>query len=184
MAENKGEARVWVRRAFLAALVVLLCSGPFWVYRAVRNPRKTIPLGTPLGGRAVVGVEESGFLGEEEFGGQPFRWTNGRGVLVVPSDPQAPPQALEVDIVVHRPRGALLQIFVNESKVFGDRVRAGELMKRFDISALKPGREVTIELVSDTFVPREETKGSTDGRTLGVNVRSVILTAQAVAPEK
>ena len=184
MTEKKDGAWVWIRRASLVGLVVLLCSGTFWVYQAVRYARKAIPLDTPLGGRPVAGVEESGFLGQEEFQGLPFRWTNGRAVLLVPSNPRTPPQALEVDIVVHRPQGALLQIFVNESKVFDERVRSGELKKRFDISALNPGREIAIELVSDTYVPRKETKGSNDDRTLGINVRSVSLTAQPVAPEK
>lgn len=184
MAEKKAGAWVWVRWVLLAALVVLLCVGPYWVYQAVRPPPKAIPLDTPLGGQPVAGVEESGFFRQEEYQGRPFRWTNGRAVLIVPSNPRTPPQALEVDIVVHRAPGVLLQIFVNESKVFDERIGEGGLKKRIDISSLTPSRELTIELVSDTFVPRKETEGSTDGRTLGVNVRSIRLTAQAAAPEQ
>lgn len=123
----------------------------------------------PLGNEMVWGVEESGFQEQDAEAGRPVRWTNGTARLVVPLTDGWQPGALRVDLWPG-PREASLRIAVNGCELFRGKVSGESWARTLDLTGLVLDRQVTIELDSDTFVPKPG-----DGRTLGVLVREVRL---------
>jgi hypothetical protein len=173
---RKPPAKPTRRRNLLLLLVALLaCIIPYAIYSVRKGLHQPINLEHVLGCEPVPEVEESGFFNQEQYQGRPFRWTNGMAKLVVPIDPKAPPNALEIDFMIQKPHGSLLQVFVNGEKVFDRLARPGRLFETLDLSAVNLGQEVVIEVISDTFVPADELRGSTDPRALGVNVKGIRL---------
>jgi len=128
-----------------------------------------------LGAEAVWGVWESGFHGQEWSGGRPVRWTNGAAKLVVPVDMRRLPTALQVEIQYTGPKGTNLQILVNGHEMYRKPVAAGRWSGTFQLDQMPARNRITIELTSDTFVPKETIAGSEDKRTLGVYVEAVKL---------
>jgi hypothetical protein len=173
----------WPRNLLLLLVALAACAVPYWVYAARQQLRhKPIDFNVLLGCEPIPGVEESGFSYQEQFEGRPFRWTNGIGKLVVPIDRKNWPGSLEIDFTIQKPGGTVLQLFVNERKVFDQRVRPGRLAHTLDVSTIDLGHEVTLEIVSDTFVPAQEMPGSPDLRALGVNVKGIRLLPRNAAP--
>ncbi len=128
-----------------------------------------------LGARMVWGVEESGFHGQEWHGGIPRRWTTGEARLVVPVDGRRPAKALRVDLASTGPKGSDLQILIDGKQLFQGNIPAGNWSRTIDLSALPVGKEVTVELRSSTFRPKDTIQGSLDSRKLGVLVQSIRL---------
>ena len=125
-----------------------------------------------LGNRWVWGVRESGFYGRRGNNGR--RWTNGAGKLIVPIDENRPPQVLKVDLASTGPKGTQLTVLVNSDVLFHESVPRGRWSKTFSLAGRSFNKQLTLELLSDTVVPRETT-GSTDGRSLGVMVEAITL---------
>ena len=125
-----------------------------------------------LGDRWVWGVRESGFYGRRGNNGR--RWTNGAAKLVVPIDENRPPQVLKVDLASTGPKGTQLTVLVNSDVLFHESVPRGRWSKTFSLAGRSFNKHLTLELLSDTVVPRETT-GSTDGRSLGVMVEAITL---------
>jgi len=136
-----------------------------------------------LGSEKCFGVVESGFHGQEWNGGKPFRWTDGNAKLIVPLNPEHPPRALMVEIVSNRPKESKLKILLNNHEMYQGQVGAGFWSKTFSLADLRLGSEATLEIISDTFVPKEEIHGSTDTRTLGVTVQDICL-LESVQPRR
>ena len=126
-----------------------------------------------LGNRWVLGVRESGFHSWRGNNGR--RWTNGAGKLIVPIDENRPPKALRVDLASTGHKGTELTVSVNGDVLFHESVPPGRWSNTFSLARRSFNKHLTIELLSDTFVPAEIGKGSSDGRTLGVMVKAVTL---------
>jgi hypothetical protein len=124
-------------------------------------------------------VEESGFNNHEWHEDQPFRWTNGPAKLVVPVDEQRPPRALRVDIESHPPAGkadeTLIRLLANGHDLYRGRIPRGSWSRTFRLDGVTLAGQVNIDLLSDTFVPKDSEPGSTDPRTLGILVRGIWL---------
>ena len=120
------------------------------------------------------GVEQTGFHGQELSKDTP-RWTNGAAKLVVPLEKNRPPQALRVDLVSTGPQGKQLTVSVNGDVLFHETIPTGRWSKTFSLAGRSFNQHLTIELLSDTFVPAEVKKGTNDRRTLGVQVRAITL---------
>jgi hypothetical protein len=172
----------WLRYAVLAVAVVLLCAVPYGIYLLATNQRKPVDLTQAFGCEPIPGVEESGFLKPEQLDGRPFRWTNGLAKLVVPIDKNNPPRSMDVNFRLGKAKGTLLQIYVNDQRLYDQVVPRGDFIKSFDLAKIKLGGEVTIKLVSDTWFPRIEEPGSGDPRALGVDVRAIRLLVQGSSP--
>ncbi len=114
-----------------------------------------------LGVDTVPGVEESGFYDTHaNNNGRPSRWTNGHGRLVIPIDPETPPQALRVYFRLWRPQGharpASLQILVNQRELFQGPISSRDAWERaFALGGIDLGKKLVLEIVSDTFLPNE-----------------------------
>ena len=121
------------------------------------------------------GVEQTGFHGQGLAGDTPARWTDGAAKLVVPMHENRPPQALRVDIASTGPKGTELTVLVNGDILFHETVPAGGWSKTFSLAGRSFNKQLTLELLCDTFVPKEENKNSADRRTLGVMVKAVTL---------
>ena len=120
------------------------------------------------------GIVESGLYGQEWSGGKPFRWTGGDAKLVVPLNPEHLPGALRVEILSHCPNGLKFQVLLNHRELYQGQVFRGKAWSKiFSLADLPPGREATIEIISDTFVPKEVIEGSTDSRIVGVTVQDI-----------
>jgi hypothetical protein len=128
-----------------------------------------------LGAEKVPGVEEQGFYGQQGRADKPLRWTNGAAKLVVPVEASRLPARLRVELAWTGPKGTRLQIRVNGRGLYHEHVSSGEWTKTFALTGVKGGEPVIIELLSDTFVPKETLPGSVDTRTLGVAVRGIWL---------
>ena len=127
-----------------------------------------------LGNRRVLGIRDSGFHGTGG-GGKARRWTNGAAKLVVPIDENSPPKALRVDLAFTGPQGTELKVLLNGDVLFHESLPPSRWSKTFSLAGRSFNQQLTIELLSDTFVPRETTKGSVDPRTLGVMVKAITL---------
>lgn len=175
---ERGQSRLpWL--LVVAVLIGFLLVGG-WRFLQKPADRPSF-LNVALGNDLVAGVEESGFFEQEHFEGQSFRWTNGRGKLVIPIDKNRPPQALLVELRIFRPpevRDIPLQIVANQRDLFNNRVAGSRWERIFDLSNIDLGDRLVLEIVSDTFAPRGVMEGGAnqDPRTaLGVQVWQVNL---------
>jgi hypothetical protein len=128
-----------------------------------------------FGARKVLEIEESGFHNPESWDGIPVRWTDGKAKLIVPLDEQNPLKALRVDLASSGPNGTTLKVLVDGEEIFDGSIPAGRWSKTFSLVGRPLKNQVTIELISDTFVPRKTIKNSPDTRTLGVAVEAITL---------
>jgi len=131
-----------------------------------------------LGAEMVWGVEESGFYAQEWHGSMPFRWTNGMAKLVVPLSKQNLPQALKVELESTAPKGTKLAVRVNNYELFDGQIGSGSWSKTFSLANVTLGEKATIELLSDTWIPKQLLKDNQDSRNLGVSVSAIKLLAQ------
>ena len=122
------------------------------------------------------GVEQTGLHGQGlSKKDTPIRWTDGAAKLVVPLEKNRPPQALRVDLASTGHKGTELTVLLNGDVLFHESVPQGRWSKTFSLAGRSFNKPLTIELFSDTFVPAETTKGSSDRRTLGVMVKAITL---------
>ncbi|MCP4682537.1 MAG: hypothetical protein GY864_09410 [Desulfobacterales bacterium] len=128
-----------------------------------------------LGAESAPMVWESGFHGQEWWNSIPLRWTNGAAKLIVPLDRNKLPKALRIILGATGPNGSRLLVLVNNQSLFDEEIPAGSWHKIFSLTDISLGKQLIIELLSDTFVPKEIMEGSLDSRTLGVSVRSIKL---------
>jgi len=128
-----------------------------------------------LGAQRIRGVRESGFHGQEWHGGIPLRWTNGVAKLVVPVDAHRPPRALRVGLESYNPKGTTLRILANGYELYHAKIPTGSWSKTFGLGKVTRGNQVNLELLSNTFVPKEVLAGSIDARTLGILVQGIWL---------
>jgi serine/threonine protein kinase len=165
---------------FLALALLLSLAGLFLL---LPRPPRPAMVDVPVGQEFVAQVTEEGFHGQQyDKDGQPFRWTDGHAKLVIPIDPARPPQALRIRLWPFRPthaQQAALQILVNQRELFREQVFREHWEKTFDLRGMDLGREVVLEIISDSFVPSEVQDGGPDTRTLGVQVKGVMLLARA-----
>ena len=129
-----------------------------------------------VGSEKCFGVMESGFHGQEWSGGKPFRWTDGKAKLVVPLNPEHPVRALRMEILSHGPKEVKLKIFLNNRELYQGQVFPGKSWaKTFGLAGRLLGNQAIIEIISDSFIPKEVIAGSVDTRTLGVTVQDIRL---------
>jgi serine/threonine protein kinase/WD40 repeat protein len=177
---NPGRFALWSAWWFFApVLVIVLLIVGFRRFLPL-PPEPASFLDVPLGSTLVNGIAESGFHHQEYSNkGQPFRWTDGHGKLVIPIDKARPPQALLVELRVFRPPTVAghVKIVVNEQELCQEQVRHWIWWQTFDLRGLDLGNEVTVEVFSDTFVPKGVMDGGAnmDQRSLGVQVWGVKL---------
>ncbi len=146
-------------------------------------------LNTTLGNQFVAEVQESGFYQEEVNKiGETYRWTNGKGRLVIPIDRRKPPTGLVVELYIVRPaevKTAWVQIVANNRELTSQPIplEKGEgVPARFpargllDLTGIDLGDELVLEIISDTLISPEQ-------RTLGVVVRGVKLRHVGPAPQ-
>jgi serine/threonine protein kinase len=170
--------------AFLALSLAVGAGLAVWVAVAHSSHRGAAPgtgpavsyLDQTLGVEPLPGIEEEGFLNAEtsRTTGEPFRWTNGAARLVVPL--AQPPVALFVRLGVTNARPVRLGIRVNGEALFQEQVAMQlEWARTFDLAGRSLGKEMVIEILSDTEVPAQVRKDTTDSRALGVCLRGVML---------
>ena len=168
-----------ITRSFVAFLLLMptLASGQETKVATKKSPRPSIDEGKAdaklqmLGVERVPGVRESGFYNTEGgVSSDPFRWTNGSARLVVPFD-GPPPVALHVRLGLGVPKPTKLTIRVNGTSLFDETVKPqSEWSRNFDLRGAVTKGPVTIEILSDVFVPSKK-----DDRDLGVCVRGMTL---------
>lgn len=129
-----------------------------------------------LGAEKVWGVQDTGFYETERLGDSPVRWTKGRAKLIVPLDGQQP-TALQVELHAAGPHGTILQVYVNGDQLFSGHIPEDGWLHTFHFADCSLGDQAVIELVSDTFVPKDTIPGSEDQRSLGVMVHAIRLLA-------
>src|SRR5262245_4508934 len=178
----------WLRAA-LAALAALVGITAVTIHFA--RPRATATklaagcLDMPFGAQPLAGIEESGFYGPEKSNQTAFRWTNGAAKLVGPLQGSIP-KAMHVHLILPgRPLGPggggfQVRIHVNGQSIFDERLdQQGSWTRAFDLSEMTLGDPLTLEFLSDTFVPAEKIKGSRDQRTLGLRIVGIVLLSGA-----
>ena len=124
----------------------------------------------------MLGGQASGFYGTEWTRTRPFRWTRGDARLLVPIDPEAPPSALAVNVLLTGgPKQ--LSIAVDGCTLFDETI-SGRWSATFDLGScpLAPP-DLEIALLSDTHVPNTR-----DNRALGVAVGLIELRPRVPSP--
>jgi hypothetical protein len=183
--------RTVVLALFAMALILLIAAGASLVIYFVmlgshRPDEKPAEVGVSyldkvLGLDRIDGIEEEGFSYVETsktWGGDQYRWTLGHAKLVVPLIDR--PQSLQVRLGVPISRKVPLRIQINDKILFDEIATVtGDWTRTFDHSTMNLGDQATIEIISDTFIPAEKHKDSTDRRTLGVCVRGITLLSGA-----
>ncbi len=175
-----------VASVLVLAVVAGVCSWLFWP----RRVKDYSFLNGTLGNQFVPEVEESGFWQEEySKAGKPFRWTDGKGRLVIPIDRRKPPTGLVVELGILRPaevKTAWVQIVANNRVLFKQQIAlwkweggsAGKFPdKMLDLTGIDLGDELVLDIISDTFTPKA------DQRTLGVVVEGIEVRREAPAPQ-
>jgi serine/threonine protein kinase len=164
---------------FLAAFVLVAVIGValWWFWPASMDAASL--LNVTLGATPVADVEESGFSYQEYDKDVPFRWTDGRGRLVIPIDRNKTPQGLYMEIFLYRPPGVAgwMRILANQQDLFHQEVRHYRFRRIFDLRGIDLGDKLVLDIISDTFQPQGiMDKGTNnDPRTLGVQVRAIKL---------
>jgi hypothetical protein len=162
---------------------------PFPLPQTIRSEKRTIGIykitgmishsgyiNINFGNEKILGIRESGFYGQEFSGNIPFRWTNGSAKLVVPLSEKRLPKAIGVEIVsTGGVKEKRVKILANGHKLFDGQIPDGGYSQSFSLANVPLWKQLTIELLSDTNIPREIIRGSTDNRTLGVLVKSIRL---------
>jgi hypothetical protein len=165
----------------LGLLVLLLAvfGGTRLLRPALPRTPKASRVNVTVGCEYVDGVQESGFHAQQYTpNGQPSRWTNGHGRLVIPVDPAKPPRGLRVQLFPYRPANgtpADVRILINQRELFHQILPRQQWQRTFDLAGIDLGDAAVVEIVSDTFVPAEIKDAGPDSRTLGVDVRGVTL---------
>jgi hypothetical protein len=180
---------VWLLASLLTMLVVGFAGGWWWWPRDPKGLPSSF-VNVTLGCEEVPGVVDSGFHSQEYDVGQPFRWTDGNGRLVIPIDRTKPPDQLLVRLQVQRGTGvrkASLEIDVNRRPLFRDDVPLGRWEKVLDLAGLELGDQVVVNIRSDTFNPfgtprHDRREQSNDGRELGFQVFAIKLLRAEEAP--
>jgi hypothetical protein len=130
----------------------------------------------PLGGRPFWRVAEEGFHDQEMFHGQPARWTNGHGRLLVPVREGSWPDRVLVDLAMVAPQGSSFRVLAN-----GRELHHGVLaprrgwLKELPLTDVPVDSLMAIDLISDSFIPADLPDEPADCRRLGVLVREVRL---------
>jgi hypothetical protein len=99
---------------------------------------------------------------------------------------------MRVELAAYRAAGvntAHLQIVANGRTLIDDDINLGSWKKTLDLSGMEFGEKLTLELLSDTFVPAGKPRGdgkgaSDDARALGVQVFGVTLLGGATEEKK
>jgi hypothetical protein len=132
-------------------------------------------LDVPLGRQGVWGVSEDGFHPQWSEG-QSGRWTNGRARLVVPLNATALPRTLRMNLHTDNPKKTRVEVLVNGRRLTWVRISPGrDRSVTVDIGSQVTGDRLSIELVSDTFVPSQLWPRVADSRILGVLVKEITI---------
>lgn len=145
------------------------------LYKITGTSVKAGYVNVTLGSQTDWGVEESGFHNQEWVENSAVRWTKGSAKLAVPVKKQHLLRKLEINLASTGKEGTRLQVLVNGYELFRGPLPRGEWIKTFDLTDVPSNKLVSIELLSDTFVPKDVIVGSNDPRKLGVCVRSIRL---------
>jgi hypothetical protein len=158
------------------ALGVLLALGLVYALSARRgNVWQEDYLERTLGCIDVPGIEQVGLYGPEHDGLYPFRWTDGSAKLIVPIHGN-PPQGLTVRLGLGVPGPVKVVIRANGQTLFDEAVSPRRVWTRLlPMDGVPRANELTIEVLSSTFVPAEITPGNKDRRRLGVRLFEVFL---------
>ncbi|MFQ5740704.1 MAG: sulfatase-like hydrolase/transferase [Acidobacteriota bacterium] len=115
------------------------------------------------------GVQTSGFYPQEWWRDQPARWTNGDARMTVPMDPTRPPELLQLDFLHTGPRGSRIEILVNGCQLLERQLGPGPASLSLLLNRCPLGtKQLTIEILSGTFVPSQANSKSNDNRRLGL----------------
>jgi hypothetical protein len=132
--------------------------------------------GVVLGASRKWGVNESGFYEAGPTQRKQHRWTNGKGLLDIPIDPNDLPRELVVKLLGWGPSEVRdLRIVVNGNTLYSGSAPGKSWSKTLDLSLVEPAAMLRVELLSEVWVPLEEKPGSKDRRELGVLVSGVTL---------
>jgi len=80
------------------------------------------------------------------------------------------------------PKGTRLRVLLNGQELFNGQVAARGRSQTLNLTGIVLGKQAVIELLSDSFVPKDVIQGSVDTRTLGVYVQGIRLLADNSTP--
>ncbi|WP_079913861.1 hypothetical protein [Paenibacillus sp. 32352] len=136
-----------------------------------------------LGAYPVIGVEESGFYNTEvDSLGVPFRWTNGKGVLVIPVEPDYQSSSVQISINNIGPQPQDIKITANSQNLFSGIIN-GPTEKILSLHDIKSSdNKIVLEIQSNVWNPAQVIEGTNDTRDLGVAVKMVRIIDSSITP--
>ena len=155
------------RPLLIASIAVLLVVGigvALWMRSARRVYHLDSLLDQPFGEHPLAEIADEGFYDTEvsPLSGIDYRWTKGAGKFIIPlCDP--PPKALGVRLIMPHLPAYRLCIQVNGKVLFEDRLSLnGIWVQTFDLSTMSLGKELTVEILSDTHTQAMVGRGNSD----------------------
>jgi hypothetical protein len=145
------------------------------------HARSTNMLNVTFGNQAVTRIAESGFHNQETDNEGLFRWTDGQAKMVIPLGANDRPHALYMRF--RRPNKVAVRILVNGQELFNEPptgLPLSTLERTFDLNRIDIGKEIAIEILSNTVVPKMDSPNTDDGREIGVQVRDIRLLSESV----
>ena len=125
--------------------------------------------------KLVEEIDISGFYPQESNDFSDFRWTDGNTKISIPINQNYKPKFLNIDFEVGNPQGSKVQIFANDVKIFDQKMIKGKYSKTISINDIDIKDNLTLDLLSNTWIPKETISTSEDSRKLGIIVRSLKL---------
>ena len=168
----------WHQTGRLGARFVVaaeICDNVLWLRPGRLQDRLPVasPEGVVLGSDSKQFVRESGFYSQEQIDGVSGRWTDGHATLRVPLNPRRLPEVLGLETMVPGQNGARLQVVVNGFALMDEKISPRRESRTLDLEGVTLGKELLIELVSESYSPGEDVGNVDDWRKLGVFVVAV-----------
>ncbi len=122
----------------------------------------------------IAGIKERGLYGVEVWPEGPIRWTDGNAEITVPIHRSRPPRGLRLTLIGGHPKSTRLRVKVDGVGLLDTRLEPLKQETRWsrdlDLEAVATGDRLRLEIISESFVPAEVFRGSTDERRLGVAI--------------
>jgi hypothetical protein len=168
--------------AVLAGFLAVAIVAVGLTLRAGRTPEPAVApeeslLDQPFGAQPLSEVADEGFHAPEKSAqwGDGYRWTNGAAKMLIPLR-GSPPRSVHVHLILPGRPGIRLRILANGQSLYDETNDVqGGWSRTFDLSGVKLGSELALEILSDTFSPAKKYKANTDQRILGVRLVAVTL---------
>ncbi len=127
---------------------------------------------SPIGANDFYNIASRGFYMQEcQESGQPYRWTDGNGIIYLPWNSSRPYRFVQLSF--YSPRAGSVSVLLDDQMIWSGMVTSGEHELFMPVSGAGKDAEAKLTIHSDTFIPSDQDPRSTDDRKLGLRLNLV-----------